>query len=30
MWEKAGWVWFYRLDGAVVMFSVLYMLVWGK
>jgi hypothetical protein len=30
MWEKAGWVWFYRLDGAVVLIGVIYMLVWGQ
>ena len=30
MWEKAGWVWFYRIDGAVVMIVVIYMLVSGQ
>jgi len=30
MWEKTGWVWFYRIDGAVVMFGVIYMLMSGQ
>jgi hypothetical protein len=30
MWEKAAWIWFYRIDGAVVAFGVIYMLVSGQ